>query len=174
MFNNVLYPHLDLNNKNPGMRFIKVPIFQKGIKKPSFTIKKTAKKPPHSEFPPSAGRLFTKGSYSKEEFSYKPSQRDDRLNHKAQQCLACIDDPLWKEVCAEVLRMMPPLFLLKLWESQLGHLYSQKQVVDLYCPTKDVAQFTKAYDFVILGSLQKYFPALKQIRVKVKSAPQKV
>jgi len=61
--------------------------------------------------------------------------------------------------------IMGPPSVLKIWNSALGSLSFQDKMIDLYCQTEDVAQFIQCYDFIILGSLQHYFPALKELRV---------
>jgi hypothetical protein len=76
-----------------------------------------------------------------------------------------IEDPLWRHVCMEVQKLMPPLFVLNLSECQLGPLLSHNKQVDLYCPQGTVNSI-KQYDFIILACLQKFFPALRQIRAR--------
>ncbi len=88
---------------------------------------------------------------------------------KAENPLSSIKDPLWKHVCMEIQNLMPPLFILKLSECQLGPLLPQRKQVDLYCP-KDTIKSIGQYDFVILACLQKFFPTLKQVRVKLEKS----
>ncbi len=84
----------------------------------------------------------------------------------AKYCLTAIEDPLWRHICQDVMTMMGPTSLLKIWDSTLGEVSSQSKSVDIYSPTEIATQFINQYSFVILGSLKTYFPALKQINVK--------
>lgn len=76
------------------------------------------------------------------------------------------EDPLWKHVCMEIQNLMPPLFVLKLSECQLGPFLPKGKQVDLYCP-EGAVESIRQYDFVILACLQKFFPTLKRVRVKL-------
>lgn len=136
--------------------------------------------------------LFSSSAYIKEEFitkqksslnlsstkqhsaylvSQKSSQKEkmsaDDIQSLANHYISLIEDPLWKRVCSEVAKMMGPLSILKLWESQLGTFSSQNKAIDIQCKTKDEAQFVQKYAFVILGSLQPYFPTVKNLKVKI-------
>lgn len=172
MLNSSQYPQVALISQNQEMGFQREPVFETNKKTPSLTLKKKVNNQLYLNFLANTEKLFTPEKYSYE-FLYEDSQKEDGLNYKAQQCLDYIDDPLWKEVCAEVLRMMPPFIVLKIWNGRLGDLSSQNTSISLYCSAEEMANLAKAYDFVILASLQKYFPALKQIRVEVDSAPPK-
>ena len=85
---------------------------------------------------------------------------------KATNCLSLIEDPLWKHVCRDVLNMMGALSLLKIWESTLGEISFQSKNIEIFCTTEEIATFIQQYDFVILGSLRSYLPALKKLRIK--------
>ncbi|MBA3814658.1 MAG: hypothetical protein H0X26_09320 [Alphaproteobacteria bacterium] len=85
---------------------------------------------------------------------------------KVKDRLSNIVDPLWKDICMDLLQMMGPASVLKIWESKLGEFSSQNQTLDLICDTAETATFVRQYDFVILGSLQRYFPALTRLSVK--------
>ncbi len=88
---------------------------------------------------------------------------------KAVPPLPSIRDPLWKHVCMEIQNLMPPLFVLKLSECQLGPFLPQGKEVDLYCSEATV-ETIRQYDFMILACLQKFFPALKRVRVKLEKS----
>lgn len=90
---------------------------------------------------------------------------DHYFVNEPERPLSTIEDPLWKHVCTEVQKLMPPLFVFRLSECQLGPLHSYSKQVDLYCPQGTVNSIGQ-YDFVILGCLQKFFPTLKRVRVK--------
>jgi hypothetical protein len=90
---------------------------------------------------------------------------DDSLAH-AKRCISLIEDPLWKHICNEVMHIMGPLSVLKIWNSKLGALSSQDKIIDLYCQTEESAQFVQQYAFIILGSLKYYFPVLKKLRIR--------
>jgi hypothetical protein len=85
---------------------------------------------------------------------------------QAKQCLSLIEDPLWKSVCIEIANMMGPFAVLKMWDSKLGSFSHHHKTMNLYCQTEEISQFIRPYSFVILGSLQRYFPMLKDLKVK--------
>jgi hypothetical protein len=85
---------------------------------------------------------------------------------QAEKCISLIEDPLWKRICVEFLAMMGPSSLLKIWKMRLAPLSSQRTIVYLTCQTKEEAEFIQTYSFVILGSLQAYFPAVKRLVVR--------
>lgn len=107
---------------------------------------------------------------SSQELSQRILQcQNGTLDHEyaqAKECIAKIEDPLWKCVCQDVMTMMGPVSLLKISNSILGEACAQNKSIDIYSPTEKTAQFIKEYSFVILGSLQTYFPTLKQLNVK--------
>ncbi len=86
---------------------------------------------------------------------------------KANKFLSTLQDPLWKHVCDYIINMMGPASLLRIEGSSLGEIHSQGQSVEILCTSEETAQFIQQYDFVILGSLEPYFPTLKELRVKV-------
>ncbi|MBY0292348.1 MAG: hypothetical protein K2W92_03575 [Alphaproteobacteria bacterium] len=91
-----------------------------------------------------------------------------KSRHRATQCIALIKDPLWKLICLEIINMMGHAAVLKLWDSSLGTFNYHRKTMDLYCKKEEGAQFLRQYSFVILGSLQRYFPAMKGLRIKIK------
>jgi hypothetical protein len=100
----------------------------------------------------------------KETSSYERLVIDEYAQVKS--CISCIDDPLWRDICTDLLSMMGAASVLKIWQSKLGE-FSQEKYIDIDCKTKEAAAFVQQYDFVILGSLQRYFPGLAQLRIKV-------
>ena len=86
---------------------------------------------------------------------------------KANKFLSTIEDPLWKHVCDYIINMMGPASLLRIEDSTLGEISSQDQSIEVHCKSEETAQFIQQYDFIILGSLQPYFPTLKELRVKI-------
>ncbi len=89
---------------------------------------------------------------------------------RATRCIDQIVDPLWKDICVDLLHIMGPESVLKIWNSKLGEFSPQDKRIDITCETEERAAFVQQYDFVILGSLQRYFPALKQLKVQVRPA----
>jgi hypothetical protein len=87
---------------------------------------------------------------------------------QAKHRVSLIEDPLWKSVCAEMVDMMGPLAVLKMWNSSLGAFSHQHKTINLYCQTEEIAQFIHQYSFVVLGSLQRYFPMMKDLQIKIK------
>lgn len=95
-----------------------------------------------------------------------PNFSFDEYN-KVKHSLSTIDDPLWKKVCQDVIRMMGLASFLEIWECRLGETSSQDKHINIYCTTEKEAQFIKQYSFVFLGSLKTYFPALKEINARI-------
>lgn len=81
------------------------------------------------------------------------------------QKISLITDPLWKQVCIEFVHMMGPFPALKIYNSRLGLLSSQHRIICIYCETEEESEFLRKYSFVVLGSLQKYFPAVRQLKI---------
>lgn len=92
---------------------------------------------------------------------------EDTLS-KARDCLSKIEDPLWKQVCDDIINMMGPASLLKIWDSLLGEICFHSQSIEVFCKTKETAHFIQQYDFVILGSLHIYLPSIKTLRISVR------
>ena len=90
------------------------------------------------------------------------------LHSKTKHLLSHIEDPLWEKICCEVGKMMGAFAVQKIWDSKLGSFCSEERAIDLCCPTEETAQFINQYSFLILGSLQHYFPAIKTLKTKVK------
>lgn len=100
--------------------------------------------------------------------AFNNTQKDQRNTYlKATECVARIADPLWKKVCNDLIYNMGPAFVFKIYESSLGDIASQDNVLYVTCNNKDAADFIQQYDFVILDSLQPYFPALKSLRAQI-------
>ena len=115
-----------------------------------------------------AGGAFSKGTAS----SLGPHENSqdqttvglDKDHASATACLSSIKDPLWKHVCRDIINMMGAESFFKIWNSTLGEVHPQDQSMEIHCQTEETAQFIEQYAFVILGSLQPYFPVLKQLR----------
>lgn len=84
--------------------------------------------------------------------------------------LSTIEDPLWKHICQDVLEMMGPVSTLIIWESKLGQFSPEDKILPITCENEETAFFIQQYDFVILSSIQKYFPALKKLEAVCKPA----
>lgn len=83
----------------------------------------------------------------------------------SQTPLSFIEDPLWKRVCREAIRLMgSPAH--QMGQARLGPLSPQDTTIELYCQTDKIASFLQQYDFVILGILREYFPSVKKLRVR--------
>lgn len=85
---------------------------------------------------------------------------------KAANRFLSIEDPLWKRVCRDIISAMGATSFLKIWDSILGEFCPQDQSMEIHCQSEETAQFIQQYDFVLLGSLQPYFPSLKRLRIK--------
>ncbi|MBY0272317.1 MAG: hypothetical protein K2X02_02715 [Alphaproteobacteria bacterium] len=102
--------------------------------------------------------------------SKKDLHLNNNLSPHEKQLLSHIEDPLWKSVCTEVTDLMGSSPIQKMWDSKLGSYCSEADAMDLCCPTDETAQFINQYSFLILGSLQRYFPAIKTLKTKVEYA----
>lgn len=122
------------------------------------------------EHNPTVELVFAKNISSPTFLRKKPPYHASLLNENymiAKDCISRITDPLWQKICSELINMLGPVSVLKIWKSKLGELSIQDRSFDITCETKETAIFVQQYDFVILGVLQQYFPSLKQLRVKI-------
>ena len=117
-------------------------------------------------------KLFCSKNGSHHEFEqellYSDQMSFEEAYSQAKHCVSLIEDPLWKSVCTEMVNMMGPLAVLKIWNSSLGTFSHQQKTINLYCQTEKIAQFIHQYSFVVLGSLQRYFPMMKDLQIKIK------
>lgn len=97
------------------------------------------------------------------------NQKTNSIKNKRQDhsYLSLIKDPLWKSVCTEVTDLMGSSPVQKMWDTKLGAFCSESKSINLCCLTDEAAQFVNQYSFLILGSLQRYFPAIKTLKTKV-------
>jgi hypothetical protein len=97
------------------------------------------------------------------------NQKTNSINERCHNhnCFSLIEDPLWKSVCTEMTDLMGPSPIQKMWDSKLGAFCSEGKSIDLCCPTEETAQFINQYSFLILGSLQRYFPAIKTLKTRI-------
>jgi len=117
-------------------------------------------------------------SLTKQHFAYlvlhKSFQKEkistDNIQSLANHYISLIEDPLWKSVCTEMTDLMGSSSVQKMWDSKLGAFCSESKSINLCCPTDEAAQFVNQYSFLILGSLQRYFPAIKTLKTKVEYA----
>lgn len=105
-----------------------------------------------------------------QELLYSDQMSFEEAYSQAKYRVSLIEDPLWKSVCAEMVDMMGPLAVLKMWNSSLGSFSYQHRAMGLYCQTEEIAEFIHQYSFVILGSLQRYFPMIKDLKITVNQA----
>jgi hypothetical protein len=107
--------------------------------------------------------------------SFEILRESTQINHvsfedfdsQEKHCLSLIKDPLWKSVCNEMTDLMGSSPVQKMWDSKLGAFCSESKSINLCCPTDEAEQFVSQYSFLIIGSLQRYFPAIKTLKTKV-------
>ncbi len=125
---------------------------------------------PTRDSKPEVQLIFSKKDASPALLQEETPNHDTLLQDDYVRATGCIDqivDPLWKDICMDLLNMMGPASILKIWKSKLGEFSSQDKRIDITCETVEAEEFVQQYDFVILGSLHRYFPALKQLRVRI-------
>ena len=81
--------------------------------------------------------------------------------------LSLIEDPLWRRVCSDILQLMGPI-AAQIFQVQLG--VPRDNVLDLYCETQEMVEFLKTYNFVVLATLQRYFPSLQRLNITSQAA----
>ena len=121
---------------------------------------------------PKLNPFFSKKSLFNKFFKPIPENKEASIGEVHQQAnhfISLIEDPLWKSICTEMADMMGPSAVLKMCGSRLGSFSHHHKTMELYCQTEEIAQFTRQYSFVILGSLQRYFPMMKNLQIKIKS-----
>ena len=122
---------------------------------------------------PKLNPFFSKKSLFNKFFKPIPENKEASIGEVHQQAnyfISLIEDPLWKSICTEMADMMGPSAVLKICDSRLGSFSHHHKTMDLYCQTEEIAQFTRQYSFVILGSLQRYFPTVKDLQIKINSS----
>ena len=156
-------PKLSLVASKTSNGFSKTAVFRNKAFVPARpVIKRAARYSPH----------LTLAS-TNEDFSSFPEKRSqhktvplDHFQSQAKQCVSLIEDPLWKHICTEFMHMMGPLSVLKIWKSRLSSVSPQHKTIYIHCEIVEESEFIKKYSFIILASLQKYFPAVRSIKVK--------
>lgn len=114
-------------------------------------------------------------SSPKKDFSFEILRESTQINQvsfedlesQAKHCLSLIKDPLWKSVCAEMADLMGFSYIQRMWDSKLGTFCFKDKSINLCCPTEETAQFINQYSFLVLGSLQRYFPTVRTLKTKV-------
>lgn len=79
--------------------------------------------------------------------------------------LSCVNDPLWKHICGEIISLMGPT-AFQVTKAQLGVYSAEDKTLDLFCHTEELSQFLSRYHFIIFGSVKRYFPFLKELKIK--------
>ncbi|MBL8677338.1 MAG: hypothetical protein JNJ47_08020 [Alphaproteobacteria bacterium] len=130
---------------------------------------------PYFQFPPNTYTTLTtplKDKFFKKQVFSSPIKKLELSledsHSQVKSCLSRIQDPLWKSVCTEMVDIMGPSSVYKIWNSKLGAYCAEGKTMEFYCPTVEVAQFINQYSFLIIGSLQRYFPILRHLKVKVR------
>lgn len=80
--------------------------------------------------------------------------------------LSLIKDPLWRRMCDEIMNIMGPI-AVQLFQAELG--VPQDKTMDIYCRTEELAHFVHTYKFIVLATLQRYFPSLKVLNIQAQS-----
>ena len=106
---------------------------------------------------------------------FKPMPEDKEasigdIHQQVNHFISLIEDPLWKSICTEMADMMGVSAVLKIYSSRLGSFSHHHKTMELYCQTEEIAQFANQYSFIILGSLQRYFPTVKDLKIKINSS----
>jgi hypothetical protein len=129
------------------------------------TIKKNQENKEAPQIKSFSSKDYFPHSYPCDLSSKKRGSSLDEQYTKMNALLSCIEDPLWKHLCAEIINLMGP-FAFQITQTQLGDYSSQDKTLDLFCHTEELAHFLRQYNFVIIGSLRRYFPYLKEVKVK--------
>jgi len=93
----------------------------------------------------------------------------DAAQIQAKIHLCLVEDPLWKQVCTDLVKMLGDVPTARLEDCKLEDLSGHDKVANIRCSTEDIAQFLEDYVFVVLESLRQYFPALKELRINNES-----
>ena len=86
---------------------------------------------------------------------------------EATEGISQIQDPLWRRVCIDVLRILGPAAFKNLWKIKLSHISTEGKKAYLISPTIDIAETIENYNFVIIEALKKFYPALLFLETKV-------
>ncbi len=85
----------------------------------------------------------------------------------AETGVSQIQDPLWRRVCIDVLRMLGPVAFNDLWKTNLISISPKEKRAYLNCPTQDIAATVENYHFVIMDALKKFYPFLFSIETEI-------
>lgn len=91
----------------------------------------------------------------------------DRCEVEATEGISQIQDPLWRRVCIDVLRILGPAAFKNLWKIKLCHVSPEGKKAYLVSPTLDLAETIENYNFVVIEALKKFYPALLFLETKV-------
>lgn len=85
---------------------------------------------------------------------------------EAKKGIAQIKDPLWRRVCADILKVLGPVAFKDLWNTQLKSISPDGKRAFLTCSTQAIAITLEEYHFVIIGALKEFYPFLSSIEIE--------
>ncbi|MBY0291751.1 MAG: hypothetical protein K2W92_00465 [Alphaproteobacteria bacterium] len=91
----------------------------------------------------------------------------DTYEIEAAEGISQIQDPLWRRVCVDVLRILGPVAFKNLWKIKLCHVSAEGRKAYFISPTMDIAETIENYNFVIIEALKKFYPSLLFLETKV-------
>lgn len=153
-----IYKHSSLTSHKFSFDFINSPTLQKKalvVTRQSVLTQTSQKK--HSAI--QTLRLFL------QELPQNKATLDNEVGIQAEKQTSLIEDPLWKQVCTDLVKMLGSFPTARIEDCKLEDLSGQDKVANICCSSEDTAQFLEEYVFVILESLRQYFPALKELRI---------
>ena len=86
---------------------------------------------------------------------------------EAEEGISQIQDPLWRRVCIDVLRVLGPIAFKDLWKINLTSISPERRKAYLACPTQAIAETIENYHFVIIDALKKFYPSLLSIETEI-------
>ena len=90
-----------------------------------------------------------------------------RYKTEAEAGISQIQDPLWRRVCLDILRILGPVAFKDLWKTNLMSISPKERRAYLACPTRSIAETVENYHFVIMGALKKFYPFLFSIETEI-------
>ncbi|OJW51064.1 MAG: hypothetical protein BGO67_12085 [Alphaproteobacteria bacterium 41-28] len=90
-----------------------------------------------------------------------------RYTIEAETGISQIQDPLWRRVCLDVLRVLGPVAFKDLWKTNLMSISPRERRAYLACPTQGIADTVENYHFVIMGALKKFYPFLFSLETEI-------
>lgn len=102
-----------------------------------------------------------------DDYSLLSEETLNKYKANAELKVSQIQDPLWQNVCDDILRILGPLAFKDLWKIKFISVSVEGKMAYFSCPNETLALTLQHYHFVIIGALKKFYPFLSSIEVEI-------